>query len=126
MVKLELDMSLEDFEARRELFEAKLTEKLGAQVRIASVTVLEEEARRKKRETKKRYLTEQHSSLSPQTLFWLEAKENANIAGFDLHNNKIVNSCKKNDEDVSFLERLLEQTVSKFLAGTLAQFSNTA
>ena len=56
MVKLELGMSLEDFEARRELFEAKLTEKLGAQVRIASVTVLEEEARRKKRQTKKRYL----------------------------------------------------------------------
>ena len=56
MVKLELEMSLEDFEVRRELFEAKLTEKLGAQVRIASVSVLEEEARRKKRETKTRYL----------------------------------------------------------------------
>ena len=54
MVKLELEISLEEFEARRELFEAKLTEKLGAQVRIADVAVLEEEAKRKKRETKKR------------------------------------------------------------------------
>lgn len=54
MVKLELEISLEEFKARLELFEAKLTEKLGAQVRIADVAVLEEEAKRKKRETKKR------------------------------------------------------------------------
>ena len=48
--------------------------------------------------------------------------KNANIADFDLDNNKLVNSCKENNEDVPFHEGLLEQTVSKFLAGTLAHF----
>ena len=54
MVQVELDISLEEFEANRELFEAKLTEYLGADVHIADVSVVEEKARRKKRETKKR------------------------------------------------------------------------
>ena len=68
MVKLELEMSLEEFEANRALFEAKLSEKLGAEVRIASVTALEEEARRRKRETKKRYLIEQHCGAKKNAL----------------------------------------------------------
>lgn len=54
MVKLELGISLEEFEANRELFKAKLSERLGADVRIADVTVVEEEARRKRREAKRR------------------------------------------------------------------------
>lgn len=54
MVDIELDISLEEFEANRELFIAKLSALLGADVGIADITVVEEEARRKKRETKNR------------------------------------------------------------------------
>ena len=54
MVDLELDISLEEFNANRELFIGKISKLLGAEVRIAEVTVVTEGARRKKRETASR------------------------------------------------------------------------
>ena len=54
MVDIELDISVEEFEANRELFLEKIAKLLGADVRIADVSVVTEEARRKKRETKNR------------------------------------------------------------------------
>ena len=54
MVDLELDISLEEFNANRELFIEKISKVLGAEVRIAEVTVVTEGARRKKRETTSR------------------------------------------------------------------------
>lgn len=54
MVDLELDISLEEFEANRDLFIEKISQLLGAEVRIAEVTVVTEGARRKKRETTSR------------------------------------------------------------------------
>lgn len=54
MVDIELDISLEEFEANRELFLEKISKLLGAEVGIADITVVTEEARRKKRETKQR------------------------------------------------------------------------
>ena len=54
MVDLELDISLEEFNANRELFIGKISKLLGAEIRIAEVTVLTEGARRKKRETASR------------------------------------------------------------------------
>ena len=55
MVEIELEISLEEFEARREQFEEELSKYLDADVSIADYTVLgEAAARRRKRETKKR------------------------------------------------------------------------
>ena len=54
MVDLELDISLEEFNANRELFIGKISKLLGAEVGIAEVTVVTEGARRKKRETASR------------------------------------------------------------------------
>ena len=55
MVEIELEMSPEEFEARLEQFEEELSKYLGADVRIADYAVLgEAEARRRKREAKKR------------------------------------------------------------------------
>lgn len=54
MVDIELDISLEEFEANRELFLVKISKLLGAEVGIADITVVTEESRRKKRETKQR------------------------------------------------------------------------
>ena len=54
MVDLELDISLEEFEANIELFVEKFSQLLGAEVGIADVTVVTEGARRKKRETTSR------------------------------------------------------------------------
>lgn len=54
MVDIELDISLEKFEANRVLFLVKISKLLGADVGIAEVTVVTEEARRKRRETKNR------------------------------------------------------------------------
>ena len=54
MVDFVLDIPLETFEANRELFVEKLSKLLGAEVKIAQVTVVTEEAKRKKRETKSR------------------------------------------------------------------------
>lgn len=51
MVDFELDISLEEFEAARELFIEKISKLLGAEVRIAEVIVVTEGTRRKKRET---------------------------------------------------------------------------
>ena len=54
MVDFELDISLEEFEAERELFIEKISKLLGAEVRIAEVTVVTGGARRKKREAASR------------------------------------------------------------------------
>ena len=55
MVEIELEISPEEFEARREQFEEEFSKYLGADVSIADYTVLgEADARRRKRETKKR------------------------------------------------------------------------
>ena len=54
MVDLELDISLEEFNANRELFIGKISKLLGAEVRIAEVTVVTEGAKRKKKETASR------------------------------------------------------------------------
>lgn len=54
MVDLILEIPLETFEANRELFIEKISKLLGAEVKIAEVTVVTEEAKRKKRETKSR------------------------------------------------------------------------
>ena len=54
MVDLELEISLEKFEANRELFLEKISQLLGAEVGISDITVITEESRRRKRETKTR------------------------------------------------------------------------
>ena len=54
MVDLELEISLEQFEANRELFLEKISQLLGAEVGISEITVITEESRRRKRETKTR------------------------------------------------------------------------
>lgn len=54
MVDLELEISLEQFEANRELFLEKISQLLGAEVGISEITVITEESRRRKRETKPR------------------------------------------------------------------------
>ena len=55
MVEIVLEISPEEFEARREQFEEELSKYLGADVIIADYTALgEAAARRRKRETKKR------------------------------------------------------------------------
>lgn len=54
MVDFELEISLEEFEADRELFIEEISRLLGAEVRIAEVIVVTEGARRKKRETTSR------------------------------------------------------------------------
>ena len=51
MVDLELDISLEGFEENSALFIQKISQLLGAEARIAEVTVVTEGTRRKKRET---------------------------------------------------------------------------
>jgi len=54
MVDFVLETSLENFEANVETFIEKISNLLGAEVRISEVTVLTEGARRKKRETSSR------------------------------------------------------------------------
>lgn len=54
MVDLELEISLEQFEANRELFLEKISQLLGADVGISEIAVITEESRRRKRETKTR------------------------------------------------------------------------
>lgn len=54
MVDFVLETSLENFEANVETFIEKISNLLGAEVRISEVTVVTEGARRKKRETSSR------------------------------------------------------------------------
>lgn len=54
MVDIELEITLEQFEANRELFLEKISKLLGAEVGISEIVVITEEARRRKRETKTR------------------------------------------------------------------------
>lgn len=54
MVDFVLETSLENFDANVETFIEKISNLLGAEVRISEVTVLTEGVRRKKRETSSR------------------------------------------------------------------------